>query len=40
MGEQSIGKSFTLNHLLGTSFAGSGLGTTGLLSRPILHRHE
>jgi hypothetical protein len=30
MGEQSVGKSFTLNHLLGTSFSGSGLGTTGL----------
>ncbi|KAN0134234.1 hypothetical protein V8E53_008006 [Lactarius tabidus] len=28
MGEQSVGKSFTLNHLLGASFSGGGLGTT------------
>ena len=30
MGEQSVGKSFTLNHLLGTSFPGSDMRTTGL----------
>jgi hypothetical protein len=30
MGEQSVGKSFTLNHLVDTSFAGSALRTTGL----------
>ncbi|KAI9455080.1 hypothetical protein BJY52DRAFT_1151944 [Lactarius psammicola] len=28
MGEQSVGKSFTLNHLLDTSFAGSAMRTT------------
>ena len=27
-GEQSVGKSFTLNHLLDTSFAGSAMRTT------------
>jgi hypothetical protein len=31
MGEQSVGKSFTLNHLVDTSFAGSAMRTTGLL---------
>ena len=30
MGEQSVGKSFTLNHLVDTSFAGSAMRTTGL----------
>ena len=30
MGEQSVGKSFTLDHLLDTSFAGSAMRTTGL----------
>jgi hypothetical protein len=30
MGEQSVGKSFTLNHLVDTSFAGSAVQTTGL----------
>jgi hypothetical protein len=29
MGEQSVGKSFTLNHLVDTSFAGSAMRTTG-----------
>jgi len=29
MGEQSVGKSFILNHLVGTSFAGSATRTTG-----------
>ncbi|KAI9431852.1 hypothetical protein H4582DRAFT_2084306 [Lactarius indigo] len=28
MGQQSVGKSFALNHLLGTSFVGSGMRTT------------
>lgn len=28
MGEQSVGKSFTLNHLVDTSFAGSAIRTT------------
>ena len=30
MGESSVGKSFTLDHLMDTSFAGSAPGTTGL----------
>jgi hypothetical protein len=30
MGQQSVGKSFALNHLLDTSFAGSAMRTTGL----------
>ena len=29
MGEQSVGKSFALNHFVDTSFAGSAMGTTG-----------
>ena len=29
MGEQSVGKSFALNHLVDTSFAGSAMRTTG-----------
>jgi hypothetical protein len=32
MGEQSVGKSFTLNHLVDTSFAGSAMRTTGPFS--------
>jgi hypothetical protein len=32
MGEQSVGKSFTLNHLVDTSFAGSAMRTTGQYS--------
>jgi len=32
MGEQSVGKSFTLNHLVDTSFTGSAMRTTGLFS--------
>ena len=32
MGEQSVGKSFTLNHLVDTSFAGSAMRTTGEFS--------
>ena len=32
MGEQSVGKSFTLNHLVDTSFAGSAMRTTGQFS--------
>ena len=30
MGEQSAGKSFTLDHLMGTSFASSAMHRTGL----------
>ena len=30
MGQQSVGKSFSLNHLLDTSFAGSAMRTTGI----------
>ena len=30
MGEQSVGKSFALNHLVDTSFAGSAMRTAGL----------
>ena len=30
MGERSVGKSFTLNHLVDTSFGGSAMRTTGL----------
>lgn len=29
IGEQSVGKSFALNHLVDTSFAGSAMRTTG-----------
>jgi hypothetical protein len=32
MGQQSVGKSFSLNHLLDTSFAGSAMRTTGIVS--------
>ena len=32
MGEQSVGKSFALNHLVDTSFAGSAMRTTGKLT--------
>jgi len=32
MGEQLVGKSFTLNHLVDTSFAWSAMRTTGLFS--------
>jgi hypothetical protein len=31
MGQQSVGKSFALNHLVDTSFAGSAMRTTGML---------
>jgi hypothetical protein len=33
MGQQSVGKSFSLNHLLDTSFAGSAMRTTGMVCR-------
>ena len=36
MGEQSVGKSFTLNHLVDTSFAGSAMRTTGLSPQTTL----
>ena len=32
MGQQSVGKSFALNHLLDTSFAGSAMRTTGIVA--------
>ncbi|KAF8490269.1 hypothetical protein F5888DRAFT_1910021, partial [Russula emetica] len=32
MGQQSVGKSFSLNHLLDTSFTGSAMRTTGMVS--------
>jgi len=35
MGEQSVGKSFALNHLVDTSFAGSAMRTTGKYHPPI-----
>jgi hypothetical protein len=46
MGQQSVGKSFSLNHLLDTSFAGSAMRTTGTISisnvfvtsRHLIHR--
>ena len=31
MGQQSVGKSFSLNHLVDTSFAGSAMRTTGII---------
>jgi hypothetical protein len=31
MGQQSVGKSFSLNHLLDTSYAGSAMRTTGMV---------
>ena len=31
MGQQSVGKSFSLNHLVDTSFAGSAMRTTGTM---------
>ncbi len=33
MGQQSVGKSYSLNHLVDTSFAGSAMRTTGILSQ-------
>jgi hypothetical protein len=33
MGEQSVGKSFTLNHFVDTSFAGSAMRTTGQFTK-------
>ena len=32
MGQQSVGKSFALNHLVDTSFAGSAMRTTGMVT--------
>jgi len=43
MGQQSVGKSFALNHLLDTSFAGSAMRTTGMVLQSLprfLHRTE
>lgn len=33
MGQQSVGKSYSLNHLVDTSFAGSAMRTTGIVAR-------
>jgi hypothetical protein len=33
MGQQSVGKSFSLNHLVDTSFAGSAMRTTGMIAQ-------
>ena len=40
MGEQSVGKSFTLNHLVDTSFAGSAMRTTGRVSELLTRNFE
>ena len=40
MGEQSVGKSFTLNHLVDTSFAGSAMRTTGLFQSGLRNPQE
>ena len=36
MGQQSVGKSFSLNHLVDTSFAGSAMRTTGTVVLPVI----
>lgn len=36
MGQQSVGKSFALNHLLDTSFAGSAMRTTGIVASSVI----
>ncbi len=36
MGQQSVGKSFSLNHLVDTSFAGSAMRTTGIVSPYVM----
>src|SRR5487761_1658617 len=36
MGQQSVGKSFALNHLLDTSFAGSAMRTTGTVANSVI----
>ena len=36
MGQQSVGKSFSLNHFLDTSFAGSAMRTTGTVARLVI----
>ena len=40
MGQQSVGKSFALNHLVDTSFAGSPMRTTGMLHCYLLYKTE
>jgi hypothetical protein len=40
MGQQSVGKSFTLNHLVDTSFAGSAMRTTGLFPDASIRNPE
>ena len=40
MGEQSVGKSFTLNHLVDTSFSGSAMRTTGKFRVTIIWNSE
>ena len=39
MGQQSVGKSFSLNHLLDTSYAGSAMRTTGMFSALLTVHH-
>lgn len=39
MGQQSVGKSYSLNHLLDTSFAGSAMRTTGMISGLLTVQH-
>lgn len=36
MGQQSVGKSFSLNHLVDTSFAGSAMWTTGTVQLSVV----
>ena len=36
MGQQSVGKSFSLNHLADTSFAGSAMRTTGKAAQTMM----
>jgi hypothetical protein len=36
MGQQSVGKSFALNHLLDISFGGSTMGTKGIVFMPVV----
>ena len=38
MGQQSVGKSFALNHLVDTSFAGSAMRTTGTAAEHLVRK--
>lgn len=35
MGQQSEGESYSLNHLVDTSFSGSAMRTTGIVAQPM-----